>query len=169
MPTRYIQKAKTADLLGCANTDPQPGNVASIGFDSTRSALVVNGDGVTAHVVTDQEAFRITINANSVTTPVFIADKAYQVVSVTEVHSVVSSSGTLVVEKDTGTTAPGSGTSLFASGSLDLTSAINVPVTKALTATVATLKLAAGDRISFVFGGTLTGLVGAVTVVIRPI
>jgi hypothetical protein len=144
--------------------------VAAIGYDSTKKALVVNGDGVSAQVISANDFLTFRIDANSVTAPVFTADRAYQLVSVTEVHSVVSSSGTLIVEKDTGTTAPGSGTSQFVStNSLDLTSTINTPVTQPLNATAATTLFAVGDRIAFKFGGTLTGLVGSVTIVIRPV
>lgn len=100
---------------------------------------------------------------------VFIADRAYQLVSVEEVHGTASTSGTLDIEKCTGTTAPGSGTSMC-TGTLSLSGTANTTVAGTLSSTAADTKLADGDRIAFDFSGTLTNIVGCVvTIVLRPI
>lgn len=107
--------------------------------------------------------------ANAVDKSVFTADRAYQLVSIEEVHGVASTSGTLDLEKCTGTTAPGSGTSMC-TGTISLAGAANTTVAGTLSATPANTKLADGDRLAFDFGGTMTNLVGSVvTIVLRPI
>jgi hypothetical protein len=107
--------------------------------------------------------------ATAVDRNVFVADRAYQLVSVEAAHATASTSGTLDIEKCTGTTAPGSGTSML-TGTLDLAGAANTVVSGTLHATAANTVLADGDRIAYDFGGTVTNLVGAaVTIVLRPI
>jgi len=106
--------------------------------------------------------------ATAVDRNVFIADRPYQLRSIEEAHSTASSSGTLDVEKCSGTTAPGSGTSMC-TGTLSLAGTANTTVAGTLSTTAANTLLADGDRLAFDFGGTVTNLVGcAVTVVLRP-
>lgn len=115
--------------------------------------------------------FRETVAAaaNAVDKNFFIADRAYQLVSVKECHTTASTSGTLDVKKCTGTTAPASGTTML-TATVSLAGAANTVVSGTPSATVADTKLAAGDRIGFDYGGTLTNLVDAVIeVVLRPI
>jgi hypothetical protein len=95
---------------------------------------------------------------------VFIADQAYQLVSAQAVYSGEgSTSSTVIVTKLTGTTAPGSGSSMLVT-SFPLSSAgnINTVATGVLNATLALTQLAAGDRIGFRFQGTLTSLDGMI-------
>lgn len=117
-----------------------------------------------------QTPLTVVLNALSVSTSFFTANGTYQVMSVSAVWGVAGgAAATLVVEKLTSTTAPGSGTTLL-SGTLDLTAAANTVVAGTLTATAADLLLASGDRLSCKLGGVLTGLVGcAVTVVVRKL
>lgn len=99
----------------------------------------------------------------------FIADRAYQLVSVEEVHVAASTSGTLDLKKCTGTQAPGSGTTML-DAVIGLSGAANTTVAGTLSGTGANTKLEDGDRIAFTFGGTVTNLAGAcVTVVLQPI
>lgn len=169
MPVHFIQKAPTGSTLGLTDGVTQPGNVASIGVDSTLDSIVFNGSG-SRNVVPKSIYVTIPINASSVDTNVWIAPTAHQIVSISEVHSVVGGASAAVdVKKCTGTTAPASGTTVFASSTIDLTATINTNQTPTLTATVATLKLAAGDRIAFDFSGTLTGLVGVVVIQLKKI
>jgi hypothetical protein len=65
---------------------------------------------------------------------------------------------------DTGTTAPGSGTSVLAAA-FSLKTVSNTVIAPALSATAANLAMAAGSRLSFVPTGTLTSLAGLVMVV----
>lgn len=100
---------------------------------------------------------------------VFTADQAYQLVRAQVVFSTTSTSGTLMVEKCTGTTAPASGTSMLSS-TMTLAGTADTPVTGSLHGTAANLIMAAGDRIGLSFAGTLTGLVGcAVTLHLVPL
>ena len=94
------------------------------------------------------------------TQAIFTADEAYIVTAVSEVHGVVSASGTLQIEKLTGTTIPGSGTSIL-TGTINLAGTINTVVAGTVTSTVATKTLAVGDRLGGVLAGVLTGLLGA--------
>ncbi len=71
---------------------------------------------------------------------------------------------TLDVTKDTGTTAPGAGSSIL-TAALSAKTAANTVNSPALSATVARLKLAAGDRLSLKTTGTLTALASVVVVV----
>lgn len=87
----------------------------------------------------------------------FIATRPVRVKAVSAVFATASTSGTLMLQKCTGTTAPGSGTNLL-TGTMSLAGTANTVVNGSLSSTVATLTLAAGDRISVTPGGTLTNL-----------
>jgi hypothetical protein len=104
---------------------------------------------------------------------VFTAAFPCELVSVVETHSTAGTDGSAVsldIKKATGTTAPASGTTMLAS-TFNLKSTANTPVTKngasGLTATLADRKLATGDRVCFDFTGTLTALVGHVTIYLK--
>lgn len=108
------------------------------------------------------------LTATDATRTVFVATRACRLKAVKEVHSTASSSGTLQIEKCTGTTAPGSGTTLL-TGTMSLSGTANTVVSGTLIATVASLTLAAGDRLSIVIAGTMTNLVGGrVTLAVAP-
>lgn len=120
-----------------------------------------NPDGTVRNLAPWSEL--IETSASSVDKIAYIAPCACKLVRAQEAHSVVGGAGAQVdVKKCTGTTAPASGTTMLASV-FDLTAAINTTVDKTLSSTTADLTLAAGDRVAFDFSGTLTGLVGAVT------
>jgi hypothetical protein len=100
----------------------------------------------------------------------FIADRPYEVTGVRQTHSVAGGSGAaVVVEKCTGTQAPAGGVPIHV-GSFDLTATANTVQTALPSATAADRVLAAGDRLSIDFAGTLTGLVGLTIVVsLKPL
>ena len=100
----------------------------------------------------------------------FIANRAYQVTAIRQVHSVAAGgASTLQVTKDTGTTAPGAGSDLLSSA-FDLNATANTVQTGALTATTADLQLAAGDRLSLDFANTIQSTAGlVVTVSLKPV
>jgi hypothetical protein len=108
--------------------------------------------------------------ADAVDIPIFIADRAYEVVSIKEVHGTAGGAGAAVVAKKcTGTQAASAGAALH-TGSIDLTATANTVITPTLTATAADLVLAAGDRVALDFSGTISPLAGMnVTVVLRAI
>lgn len=101
----------------------------------------------------------------------YIANHPVQVAGAVYVHSTAGTNGSAVnvqVVKDTGTDAPGAGTDLLTNNTnagFNCKGTINVPQTGALTATTASLILAAGNRISCDFAGTTTALAGVVIVV----
>lgn len=101
----------------------------------------------------------------------FIADRAYEVVAINEAHSVAGNDAgavNLQVTKDTGTNAPGAGSDLLTNNTnagFNLKGTANTVQNGTLVATAATKRLAAGDRLSVDFAGTLTTLAGVVVTV----
>lgn len=101
----------------------------------------------------------------------FIANRAYEVVAIREVHSVAGNDAGAVnvqVTKDTGTNAPGAGSDLLTNNTnagFNLKGTANTVQVGTLTPTSANLRLAAGDRLSVDFAGTLTTLAGVVITV----
>lgn len=131
------------------------------------SISITPADGLTVGGIIVPTTFPIVtvLNALSVSTALFIADAAYQVVSVRASWGVVGGAlAALNIEKLTGTTAPGSGTAVL-TADLDLTGTVNTVNTGTLTGTVGNLQLAAGDRLGCKLSGVLTGLVGCVLTV----
>lgn len=84
----------------------------------------------------------------------------YELVAVSEVHTTASTSGTLQLEKCTGTTAPGSGTDLLAS-TISLSGAANTVLNGTLGTTRSDRVFVVGDRLALDFGGIVTSLVNA--------
>ncbi len=73
---------------------------------------------------------------------------------------------TVNVTKDTGTTAPGAGTSILTGGTaVSVRTTANITSQLALTATAATLVMAAGDRLAVKIAGTHTALAGLVVTI----
>lgn len=100
----------------------------------------------------------------------WIAPMACYVNAFKEVHAVKGTDGsavTLMLEKLTGTTAPGSGVSVLAS-TIDLKGTINTVVSGTITTTIANKNLAIGDRLALLKSGTLTA-VANVTVLVEII
>jgi hypothetical protein len=120
----------------------------------------------------DRVVVRHVIAAASVDDWLFVADRAYTVVSIKEVHSVAGNDGgavTLDLRKVTAVAAPGAAAGAtvkeLLATALDLKSTANTTVTGTLSATAADLSLAAGDKIGANFVGTLTTLAGGVVVI----
>jgi hypothetical protein len=115
----------------------------------------------------------VLIDANSVDRQVFVAPYACRLVSVREIHSVVGGASAAVrPRKITDTSAPGAAASAtvkeLTTANIDLTATINVTQVATLTAIAAILTnsdiyLAAGDKLALDFSGTLTGLIGVLT------
>jgi hypothetical protein len=92
----------------------------------------------------------------------FIASRSMRVISCREIHSVAAgSTSVLQVVKDTGTDAPGAGTDLLTTG-FNLNGTANTVQTGALSATVATVTLAAGNRLSVDFADAIQSSAGVV-------
>ncbi len=111
----------------------------------------------------------ITAAADHISRNVFVADRAYRLVSVEEAHVTASTSGTLQVNKCTGTQAPSAGTNMLTS-TISTAGTANTVVSGTLSATDAARLLADGDRIGLVTGGTVTNIAGGVvTLTLRPV
>lgn len=100
---------------------------------------------------------------------IFVAPVACQVVAVAQVHAVAAGGASkLQLTKDTGTTAPGGGTDLLTNNTntgFDLNATANTVQTGTLTATIADLQLAAGDRLAIDFANTIQSTAGLVVTV----
>jgi hypothetical protein len=115
------------------------------------------------------ETFTVGLLASAVDTDIWVAPQAAIVVGFRESHSVVGGASAAVrPRKITDTSAPGavaSGTvKELTTANIDLTATINTVVSPALSATVADLTFAVGNRLALDFSGTLTNLVGQLTV-----
>lgn len=131
-------------------------------------ALTVGGVIVPQHL---EVTFGMLANGSLADQCFFVANRAYQVTAIREVHSVAGNDAgavNLQVTKDTGTNAPGAGTDLLTDNTgagFNLKGTANTVQTGTLTGTAASLQLAAGDRLSVDFAGTLTTLAGVVVTV----
>lgn len=115
----------------------------------------------------------VPIIAGEVSKHVFIADRAYKVKSIEEVHSVVSTAAnTLTIRKilaasaSAPNAAAGANVKELLQAGLDLKSAVDTPVAGVLTATAADLALADGDKLAFALSAATTGLAGCVVVIV---
>jgi len=151
------------------------GNVA-IGSGANNTVSIFAEDGVDINgspLATDVVlSFNLSAAANVIDSNLFVADRAYQLVSVEEAHTVAGSDGsavTLDIKKCTGTQAPSAGTTMLAA-TIDLKGAANTVQSPALSATAANTLLAAGDRLAMDITGTPTAVAGvALTIVLRPV
>lgn len=176
----------TFNLKGTANT-PQTGTVStnneylrvaagdrlSFVFTGVLTTLV----GVVVEVqlmngeLNTQAVFNMLANGSLADQNFFVATRPCVISRIDYVHSVAGTNGSAVnlqVEKCTGTTAPGSGTNLLTNNTnagFDCKGTANTVQNGALTATVADLRLAPGDRLAVDFAGTLTTLAGVIVVV----
>jgi hypothetical protein len=107
------------------------------------------------------------IAAASASQTVFIANAAYLVADVKVSFGTASSSGTLQVEKATGTTAVASGTNIL-TGTVSLAGTANTTLSGTIVGGLTTPVLASGDRLNIILGGTLTSLAnGCVTIYLQ--
>jgi hypothetical protein len=90
---------------------------------------------------------------------VFTAMRAMEIIAVSECHSVPSTSGTLQIEKLTGTTAPGAGSTILAT-TISTAGTANTVITRQGNLLTSARQLKPGDRLAFIDAGTLTNLVG---------
>lgn len=139
---------------------------------------VVNADSFTVAGVKapDEIVLEATLDAASVDKHMFIANRAYEVTSVREIHSVVGSTGADVRPRKilaASVSAPGAtaGANVkeLTTAVLDLTATADTHVSGTLSATAADLKFAAGDKLSLLFSGTLTNLVGRIVITLKAI
>lgn len=139
-------------------------NRGAVRFDTTNAAAKVS-DGSDWVEFSAGPAVSFIQSGTFATTTFFVAPQACKVTGISEVHSTLGTDAgavTAVVTKDTGTQAPGAGTSLHQSGSFNLKGANNTVQNATLSTTAATLTLAAGDRLAVKLTGVPTAVAGAV-------
>ena len=152
-----------------------PGDRLSVDFAGTLTAAV----GVVVMVEFEPIPDRIEVSFSSIKTTTavldqqfFIADRAYQIMSISEVHAVLGTDGGSVVVQvtvDTGTDAAGAGTDVITSTGFNLKATANTTQVATLLNT-AVPYLLAGERLSVDFAGTLTSLDGVVvSVSLKPL
>lgn len=90
-------------------------------------------------------------------------NETWQVAGASVTFSTTSSSGTITVNVDSGTNAPGAGTAQL-TGTMSLSGTANTPVNG--TVISSPTNITAGSRISYTTAGTLTGLAGCVLTVL---
>lgn len=172
--------ARIADAAGTVNIKVGrviPGTATTLGtaydklllVDLSGAAEEVEGDAMRTVVTTD-------LMAASVDKWIFVADRAYQVMGFGEVHSVIGGASAVVTPRKVtaaGTAAPGDAAGAtvkeLTAAAIGLETTINVSQAPALSATAADLLLAAGDKVGLNFNGTLTGLVGHLTMSLKPV
>lgn len=147
---------------------------------SGKTLAVTTADKLTVGGVIVPQAIEVVFHAQAAAAMVdqsfFIANRAYQVTAVREVHAVAETTAAslkIQVTKDTSTDAPGAGTDLLTNNTntgFDGKATANTVQAGTLTGTVASLQLAAGDRLSVDFEAAATELVGCtITVTLVPI
>lgn len=153
-----------------ANSVPQyaEGKVFNRSVRISKGASLIVGDQFATVPVT---ATRIA-NADNIDSNIFVANRPFKVVGISEVHTTAGSDGgavTLQVRKCTGTQAPASGVALLAS-TINLKGTAQTVQAGTLTSTAEDLVLAAGDRLALDYTGTITSLAGVqVTVDLLPV
>lgn len=165
----YIYFRKPGSVSG-------PARVSASNLTALRTILFPDQSGTfaLAENATLATSFVGLLNATLTDQAFFVADRAYQVTAITEVHSAAAAvTANVQVTKDTSTTAPGGGTDLLTNNTnagFDLHATANTVQTGSLSGTPSDLQLAAGDRLSVDFSGTLTSAAGVViSIALMPI
>lgn len=145
---------------------------------STGVTAIAGADELTAGGVIVPTALTITTDlmAASVDKWIFVAPFACQVLSVREIHSVAGGSGAAARPRKIAAAtvaAPGAavaaGITEITTAAFDLTTTADTTVTGTLSATASDYTLAVGDKIGIDFAGTLTALVGHMTISIKRV
>lgn len=129
----------------------------SLKFNSTSGYLEMVGQ---------ETVINVPIDPSEVDQSVFIADDAWQITKIEEVHAVAQNTafpntGNLTIRKCTGTEAPSAGDAMH-NTTMWLNSTVNTVVTPTLSGVSTNLTLADGNRIALDFNGTTSTLAGGV-------
>lgn len=148
-----------------------PGERLSIKFSGTLTTLA--GVVVTVYLTPAAKGphavYYAHVNGDIGTQTFFVANRDHVVQSVQIFYGTAFAAATTIdVTKDTGTTAPGGGTSVLSAAAAGDGTAKTV-ITPALAASVTTLRMAAGDRLAVKFSATTTGADVLVVVTFAPI
>ena len=138
----------------------------AVRFDTTNNRFVVSNGTSWVPQNIENKTVNLLLNASCVHQCFFTATRACKVIAVSEVHATAGTDGSAVslqVTKDTGTDAPGAGTDLLTNNTnagFNMKGTANTVQNGTLVATAATVTLAAGNRLSLDFAGTITTLAG---------
>lgn len=121
--------------------------------ESLGPAATIDGVKPAKHIVVDING----IAAASASQTCFISNGNYLVTDVKVCFGTASSSGTLQIEKATGTQAVASGTNIL-TGTVSLAGAAATSLSGTIVGGLTTPVLAAGDRLNIILAGTLTSL-----------
>ncbi len=137
------------------NINLVPGTAVSTGIPGE---VQVNSIAGTFEVTYTAPLMTTAVPASGTAQPIYIATRAMRLKKA--YCSVVThgTSETISLTKDASAAAPGAGTAMLAA--VMTPAANNTPVTQAASSTIATATLAAGDRISFLTGGTIGSAAG---------
>lgn len=172
--------ARLADAPGAALNIPigmvVPGFANLLAASADKMLAVNLSQAAVAAAGTGVFAISTELLAASVDKWVFVADRPYRVVGITEAHSVIGGSGAVVTPRKIASAtvaAPGAsvaaGITELTTAAIGLETAVNVAQVATLTATDADRLLATGDKIGLNFAGTLTGLVGSLSIFMVPV
>jgi hypothetical protein len=135
---------------------------------TTKTLAVTDADALTVGgvIVPQEMVINWPISASSVDENIFIADDAWRVTKIEEVHAVAGSEGApnlfnATVVKISGVTAPGSGLPMH-NATITLSATANTVITPTLSTIAANSTLADGDKIGVNYQGTGTSLAGGV-------
>lgn len=142
------------------------GDVVSDTFTATGNMAISTADKLTVGgvIVPQEMVVTVPVSAASVDGTVFIANDAWVITKIEEVHSVLGTDGSAVtaqVMKCTTTQAPSAGTAMT-TGTFDLKGTVETVQSGTLSSTAANYTLADGNRIAIDYTGTLTTLAGGV-------
>jgi len=135
------------------------------GVSADKRLAVTTADKLTVGGIIVPQEMVITVPMGPVVdSTVFIADDAWQITKIEEVHTVAENTaypntGNLTIRKCTGTEAPSSGDAMH-NATMWMNSTINTVVTPTLSGVSANLTLADGDRICMDFNGTMSTYAG---------
>ncbi len=141
-----------------------PGTAVSTGIPGE---FKINSVAGTFEVTYTAPLMTTAVPASGTAQPIYIATRAMRLKAA--YCSVVThgTSETISLTKDASGAAPGAGTAMLAA--VMTPAASNTPVTQAASSTIATATLAAGDRISFLTGGTIGAAAGlTITMLLVP-
>lgn len=174
----------TGDIRFLVDSDHLVATIDDTTFDMTfetlSRVLLTDADSLLVNNVIVPQFIVLNFHAQTAALQVdqsfFIADRAYQVVRIDEVHAVAEATAATLniqVTKDVSTDAPGAGTDLLTNNGnagFNGKATANTVQNGTLTATVASLQLAAGNRLSVDFSAAATELVGTtITVILKAI
>jgi hypothetical protein len=147
------------------NINLVPGTAVSTGIPGE---VTVNSVAGTFEVTYTSPLMTTVVPATGTAQPFYIATRAMRVKKAYASVVTHGTSETFAITKDASGGAPGSGTNVLAAV---ITPAVsNTPVTQNASATIATCTLAAGDRLSFLTGGTIGAAAGlTITVLLVPV